>query len=106
MLPHSHVDPGWLKTFENYYAQSTHSILDNMVTKLTQHKNMTFIWTEIAFFALWWERYAQIKKKRKKKKEICFVVGAIQWTDYVRINSQCVASEKTSDSKVGGGGTT
>lgn len=56
MLPHSHVDPGWLKTFEDYYAQSTRAILDNMVNKLTEHKNMTFIWTEMAFFALWWER--------------------------------------------------
>ncbi|XP_057379227.1 alpha-mannosidase 2-like [Daphnia carinata] len=67
VLPHSHVDPGWLKTFENYYAQTTHSILDNLVAKLTQHKNMTFIWTEIAYFALWWESALPAKKRQIQK---------------------------------------
>ena len=64
MLPHSHVDPGWLKTFEDYYAQSTRNILDNMINKLSQHKNMTFIWTEMSFFSMWWEG-AQPNKRRQ-----------------------------------------
>jgi hypothetical protein len=49
------VDPGWLRTFEDYFNRSTRSILDNAVNKLTQHRNMTFIWTEMAFFAEWWQ---------------------------------------------------
>ena len=64
VLPHSHVDPGWLKTFEDYYAQSTRNILDNMINKLSQHKNMTFIWTEMSFFSMWWEG-AQPNKRRQ-----------------------------------------
>ena len=63
VLPHSHVDPGWLKTFEDYYAHSTRNILDNMINKLIQHKNMTFIWTEMSFFSLWWQT-AQPDKRR------------------------------------------
>jgi hypothetical protein len=47
VMPHSHNDPGWLKTVEGYFATATKHILDNIVNKLTQHTNMTFIWSEV-----------------------------------------------------------
>lgn len=56
LVPHSHTDPGWLKTFEQYFHSSTRGILNNMVTKLQQWPNMTFIWSEVSFLSLWWER--------------------------------------------------
>ncbi|CAD1474106.1 unnamed protein product [Heterotrigona itama] len=56
LVPHSHTDPGWLKTFEQYFHSSTRSILNNMVSKLQQWPNMTFIWSEVSFLSLWWER--------------------------------------------------
>jgi hypothetical protein len=67
MIPHSHNDPGWLKTFEEYYRQQTRHVLDNAVEKLTQFKNMTFIWSEISFLSKWWENASPIKKTRLKK---------------------------------------
>ncbi|KAK7075618.1 hypothetical protein SK128_027789, partial [Halocaridina rubra] len=56
LMPHSHNDPGWLKTYEEYYFHQTSKILHNMIEKLKIHSNMTFIWSEISFLSLWYER--------------------------------------------------
>ena len=55
VMPHSHNDPGWLKTVEGYFATATKNIISNMVEKLTENKNMTFIWTEMSYLSMWWE---------------------------------------------------
>ena len=66
-MPHSHNDPGWLKTVEGYFHESTKDILDNAVDKLTKYKSMTFIWTEISFLSMWWESAHQTRKANLKK---------------------------------------
>lgn len=67
VVPHSHNDPGWLKTFEQYFELKTKNIINNIVSKLTQHHNMTFIWSEISFLNAWWERSHPVKQKAFKK---------------------------------------
>ncbi|XP_015513287.2 alpha-mannosidase 2 [Neodiprion lecontei] len=67
LVPHSHADPGWLKTFEQYFHSSTRGILNNMVTKLQQWPNMTFIWSEVSFLSLWWDSAHPTKKRAVKK---------------------------------------
>ncbi|XP_045510429.1 alpha-mannosidase 2 [Colias croceus] len=67
VVPHSHNDPGWLNTFEQYFETKTKNILNNIVTKLNQYPNMTFIWTEISFLNAWWERSHPVKQKAFKK---------------------------------------
>lgn len=54
LIPHSHNDAGWLRTLEEYYVYTTKKILNNMVIKLRQYPNMTFVWAETVFLSMWW----------------------------------------------------
>lgn len=67
VMPHSHNDPGWLKTYEGYFHSSTKSILDNAVDKMTKYTNLTFIWTEISFLSLWWDSAKPVQRTNLKK---------------------------------------
>ncbi|KAG5682692.1 hypothetical protein PVAND_012027 [Polypedilum vanderplanki] len=67
VLPHSHNDPGWIMTYKEYYDKFTRDILDNIVRKLSEYKEMTFVWTEISFLDLWWQS-ATIEQKESFKK--------------------------------------
>lgn len=56
IMPHSHCDPGWIKTFDKYYTDQVKGILDNMVEKLTANPKWKFIYAEVSFFSMWWEQ--------------------------------------------------
>ncbi|WAR20913.1 MA2A2-like protein [Mya arenaria] len=54
VIPHSHNDPGWKKTYQQYYEDQTRQILSLIVEKLHEYPDMTFIWVESCFLDTWW----------------------------------------------------
>ncbi|TKR57998.1 hypothetical protein L596_030627 [Steinernema carpocapsae] len=64
---HSHVDPGWLETFDDYYAHKVDSILHLAVSQLAEHADLRFIWSEVSFLERWWQTANETQRKRAKK---------------------------------------
>ena len=69
VVPFSHVDPGYGKTFEQYYRLHVKGILDSMVQKLTEYPDMTFQWAEVVYLERWW-REINVKTKMQVRKLI------------------------------------
>lgn len=67
LVPHSHNDPGWLKTFVNYFQSDSRQILNLIVMKLQEYKEMTFIWSEISILQLWWDQAHPTKQRALKQ---------------------------------------
>ncbi|KAG8182048.1 hypothetical protein JTE90_013978 [Oedothorax gibbosus] len=103
IVPHSHVDPGWLRTYEDYFEGSVIHILDNMVSFLNKTEDFKFIWSEISFFSKWWYRQNQdtqeTMKKILRRKQLEIVTGG--WvmvdeatTSYFAIIDQLVEGQQ------------
>ena len=68
IIPHTHLDPGWLKTPEEYYNQdSIKEIFDTVLNSLSSNHERTFIINEIYYFKRWYESLDSSSKDKLKQ---------------------------------------
>ncbi|KAL2528785.1 Alpha-mannosidase 2 [Forsythia ovata] len=63
VVPHSHNDPGWKLTVEEYYDRQSRHILDTIVETLSKDNRRKFIWEEMSYLERWWRDASDVKKE-------------------------------------------
>ncbi|CAL5376754.1 unnamed protein product [Camellia sinensis] len=63
VVPHSHNDPGWKLTVEEYYDRQSRHILDTIVEALLKDPRCKFIWEEMSYLERWWKDASETKKE-------------------------------------------
>lgn len=95
VIPHSHCDPGWLKTFDQYFQQQTKEILTTVIQSLLKNPKRTFIWAEISYFEWWYrEQSSEVQEQVKQllqRKQLEFVTGG--WVQTDEANTQLYAMQ-------------
>ncbi|ETN09336.1 hypothetical protein PPTG_11759 [Phytophthora nicotianae INRA-310] len=56
LIAHSHDDPGWLISVDQYYTQRVQYILDTAVEELVRNPDRQFMYVEQSFFQRWWHQ--------------------------------------------------
>eukprot|EP01018_Ginkgo_biloba_P022636 Gb_26182 [translate_table: standard] len=64
VVPHSHNDPGWLLTVEEYYLQRTRHILDTIIRALLKDSRRKFIWEEMSYLERWWRDASALDREK------------------------------------------
>ena len=85
IIPHSHMDPGWLKTYDEYYNLQVKKIFDNVFEQLKANPNRTFVYCEMINFERWYKDQSEVVKQTLKKwlkeERIEFVGGGVVMND-------------------------
>ncbi|KAG6398267.1 hypothetical protein SASPL_139722 [Salvia splendens] len=63
VVPHSHNDPGWKLTVEEYYDKQSRHILDTIVETLSKDTRRKFIWEEMSYLERWWRDASEAKRE-------------------------------------------
>ncbi|CAO2825488.1 unnamed protein product [Amaranthus hypochondriacus] len=63
VVPHSHNDPGWKFTVDEYYDRQSRHILDTIVESLSKDPRRKFIWEEMSYLERWWRDSSESKRE-------------------------------------------
>ncbi|KAL1520124.1 hypothetical protein AB1Y20_023596 [Prymnesium parvum] len=75
VVPHTHTDPGWLATYDEYYP-TVRAILDSVTREMLRSPNRTFVWAETCFFARW---YADQPSPRRAEVHALVAAGRLEF---------------------------
>eukprot|EP01156_Anaeramoeba_ignava_P007327 Anaeramoba_ignava/a351520_12.p1 GENE.a351520_12~~a351520_12.p1 ORF type:complete len:949 (+),score=295.63 a351520_12:14-2860(+) len=99
IVPHSHNDPGWLNTLEEYYKSNVSEILTNTMNDLIANPKHKFIYVENVFFQYWWKEQNEEMKsnviKLIEKNQFEFVHGGYVMNDEAIVNYDMIINQMT-----------
>ncbi|CAH8571385.1 unnamed protein product [Schistosoma mattheei] len=67
IVPFSHHDPGWVKTFERYFVTETKPILDATLTTLSEKEESRFVYSEVSYLDSWVNTLSEEQKQAFKR---------------------------------------
>lgn len=67
IICHTHLDTGWVETFEQYYYGYVQTIINSVVKSLHDNPRRRFIFVETAFLMRWWRDQNDYMRSRFKK---------------------------------------
>jgi hypothetical protein len=65
LVPHSHCDAAYKKTFEEYYQTEVRHILKSILGALSQDNSRRFLWSETSYLVKWWKDPRTLTKDKQ-----------------------------------------
>jgi alpha-mannosidase II len=63
-MPHSHIDPGWIKNIDEIYDEDAKNIFSSVTEALFEDPDLRFNIADIYYFNRWWnEQFGKRKNK-------------------------------------------
>jgi hypothetical protein len=67
VIAHSHCDPGYRESFEEYWKYNVSFIIDGMLNALSRDQNKRFVWEDTEFLSIWWKQASNESRSVMKK---------------------------------------
>lgn len=67
VIAHSHCDPGYRESFEEYWKYNVSYIIDSMLDALIHDQSKRFVWEDTEFLSIWWKQANNESRNVMKK---------------------------------------